>query len=178
MVIGLVFYLNSGKRNTKVENEALVNADIIYPGIYIERYSIGGLTKEQAKKRAKEGFDELDSYSVTLGIPYGDYEKTLSFTQLGAQYNIDGAVETGYNMCKGLKEDQIKDLLSDPEYIDPEYICDNEKTKEVLTSLKPEIDKEISKFSLNTMNVEKTLPIIEDLLLKKLNDCVIYVVTE
>ena len=72
------------------------SSDKIIPGIYIKGVEVSGLTKEQAKQKVNDEFSKvLPDY---LTVVHGDYETQLNLEDLGANFNIEEAVDRAYNL--------------------------------------------------------------------------------
>ena len=169
----VVFYNNARKTAKKDVYSSLLNTDYIYSGTYINRYSIGGLTRTQALERASSDMKDLEKYKVALMAYGSDFEKELSFKELGAYYDISDAVERGYALGRdGSASDRISainSLRERHEYLDPKYTYDPEVLKKKMEEVKPEMDSHISEFLYTKMDVDKACSDVSELIIKKIN---------
>lgn len=74
---------------TRLNNETIIN------GVFIENIELSNLTKEEAKEKVKNIFEENLKKQLTL--EYGEYKTTISPDQLHVSYNLDQAIEKAYS---------------------------------------------------------------------------------
>jgi vancomycin resistance protein YoaR len=71
----------------------------IYQGITIRNISVGGMTKDEAKKAVQDVLDkEIDA--MALKFTYGDWSLSLTGRELNARFNVDEAVQAAYDFGK------------------------------------------------------------------------------
>ena len=71
------------------------SSDKIITGIYIKGVEVSGLTKQQAVQKVNDEFSKvLPDY---LTVFHGDYETQLNLDDLGANFNVEEAVDRAYN---------------------------------------------------------------------------------
>ena len=72
------------------------SSDKIITGIYIKGVEVAGLTKEQAIEKVTNEFNKVLPNNLT--VVHGEYETQLNLEDLGANLNIEEAVNRAYNM--------------------------------------------------------------------------------
>ena len=72
------------------------SSDKIITGIYIKGVEVAGLTKEQAIEKVTNEFNNVLPNNLT--VVHGEYETQLNLDDLGANLNIEEAVNRAYNM--------------------------------------------------------------------------------
>ena len=72
------------------------SSDKIITGIYIKGVEVAGLTKEQAIEKVTNEFNNVLPNNLTL--VHGEYETQLNLEDLGANFNIEEAVDRAYNI--------------------------------------------------------------------------------
>lgn len=72
------------------------SSDKIITGIYIKGVEVAGLTKEQAIEKVTNEFNNVLPNNLT--VVHGEYETQLNLEDLGANLNIEEAVNRAYNM--------------------------------------------------------------------------------
>lgn len=92
IIIGIVFSTIFALLN--INNEKIIN------GISISGIDISNMSKEEAKDKIQNMFEEKKQKDINL--KYQDYENTISPLLLEIEYNIDKAVEDAYSI--GRKE--------------------------------------------------------------------------
>ncbi|MBR1444044.1 MAG: VanW family protein [Firmicutes bacterium] len=124
------------------EKKDILNIETIYNNIYLENINVGGLTKEQAKELLENKLSKnLDNKVIT--ILYENKEYPFTFKELGAGYDIDGAVEYAYEYAREgsvqKRYDMFEELVEYGEYHSVDFVCDKEKVKEAIKGLESEI---------------------------------------
>jgi vancomycin resistance protein YoaR len=71
----------------------------IYKGISIRNISVGGMTKEEAKKAVSDIVDK-ETEAMGLRFTYNGWSQVLSGRELNAGYNVDEAVQIAYDYGK------------------------------------------------------------------------------
>lgn len=72
------------------------SSDKIITGIYIKGVEVAGLTKEQAIEKVTNEFNNVLPNNLT--VIHGEYETQLNLEDLGANLNIEEAVNRAYNI--------------------------------------------------------------------------------
>jgi len=72
------------------------SSDKIITGIYIKGVEVAGLTKEQAIEKVTNEFNNVLPNNLT--VVHGEYETQLNLDDLGANLNIEEAVNRAYNI--------------------------------------------------------------------------------
>lgn len=72
------------------------SSDKIITGIYIKGVEVAGLTKKQAIEKVTNEFNNVLPNNLT--VVHGEYETQLNLDDLGANFNIEEAVNRAYNM--------------------------------------------------------------------------------
>lgn len=70
--------------------------DKIYPGVTVQDVNLGGMTKEEAKNKLTETFNNAIE-KKKLPISIGDKQYELIYSDIMPKYDIDGTVEKAYN---------------------------------------------------------------------------------
>ena len=82
LFLGITLYISSSNK--------------IITGIYIKGVEVAGLTKEQAIEKVNNEFNSVLPNNLTL--VHGEYETQLNLEDLGANFNIEEAVDRAYNI--------------------------------------------------------------------------------
>ncbi len=72
------------------------SSDKIITGIYVKGVEVAGLTKEQAIEKVTNEFNNVLPNNLT--VVHGEYETQLNLDDLGANLNIEEAVDRAYNI--------------------------------------------------------------------------------
>lgn len=72
------------------------SSDKIITGIYVKGVEVAGLTKEQAIEKVTNEFNNVLPNNLT--VVHGEYETQLNLEDLGANLNIEEAVNRAYNI--------------------------------------------------------------------------------
>lgn len=142
-ICSITFAVNS-KTGTAINTayEAL-DSDLIYNGVFIEEVNIGGLTKEQAIRRATDEYAgaRLDRIFT---ISYGRYSKDVTYADLGASYDIKKTVDEAYKIGRtGSKKKRIETAQSiedKREFLVSEIEINTAKMKSVLKEISKELE--------------------------------------
>lgn len=145
----LSFAFSSANYNVNKVYGDIIESNKIFSGLYIAEVYIGGLTKEQALKVAESEYADrrLDGYTMNIKTDYG-YNKTFTFRELGAEYDIEKAVNAAYDVNRsGSKSERIgklDDLEGRTEHIAVKYNVNEDKLKEAITNIIADVNKEYS----------------------------------
>ena len=72
------------------------SSDKIISGVYIKGVNVSRLTKEQAIQKVTNEFNSILPNNLT--VVHGEYETQLTLEDLGANFNIEEAVDRAYNL--------------------------------------------------------------------------------
>lgn len=86
LFLGITLYISSSNK--------------IITGIYIKGVEVAGLTKEQAIEKVNNEFNSVLPNNLTL--VHGEYETQLNLEDLGANFNIEEAVDRSYNIGRDI----------------------------------------------------------------------------
>lgn len=114
----------------------------IYPGVTIQDVNLGGLTKEEAKDKLAESFNEAIG-KKKLPISIGDKQYELIYSDIMPKYDIEGTVEKAYNFGRdnGIfkKYTIIKNGENNKNVIPLDFYYSEEKLKEYEAKLQKEV---------------------------------------
>ena len=123
----------------------LLSAEGIYQGVTVDGISLEGMSQEEALATLEEKYvTEVNGQVLTFQF---DEETTweMTFTDLGAGYHLEEAVEQAYNTGReGTNKERFQvgaQLLQDGIDIPLEYSYDTEKMKAKLTEIAGEFDR-------------------------------------
>ncbi len=158
--------------------EAL-DSELIYNGIYLEEVSIGGLTKEQAIAKGTSDYAGR-RLSKSFTLSYDNYKKVVTYEDLGAAYDIKGAVNDAYKLGRtGTKASRIsytKNIEDRNEFLTPEFTIDKSKLKSLLNDVADEINGTVI---LNgEMDVDRMADRLEDSMLVSDSDTIFEISTK
>jgi hypothetical protein len=174
LCLSVMYYSKAGENATYDYLSALQSCDYIYPGVYIESYPIGGLTKEQALERVNNDADSLNRWSFNLYVMgEGEPVKTFTFAEAGASYDYEKAVADGYSQARsGSSSERAKEmleLLNKHYYIDPEYGFDGTVLKAQLNECAPKVNEILAQFG-KEFDIDTTAQLITDNVLAKVKE--------
>ncbi|MGN1318300.1 MAG: peptidoglycan binding domain-containing protein [Lachnospirales bacterium] len=151
LLIVLIYSLSfAAKSKNYAANKAydnILQGDYIYGGVYIDSVYVGGLTKEQAKDVARMEYADRkgDGYTISFKTDYG-YNNTLSFKELGANYDTDKAVEEAYKVNRSggrsKRVSEVDELRKSREFIMVDYSVDEGVLKGAIEKVVKDADKE------------------------------------
>lgn len=135
----------------------VVDIDTIYEGIYIEKYDVGGMTKEEAEKHVKQDkIQELKGKSMNLN--YKDKVYNLSLNDIEFNYDSKQAVERAFTLCRTgnlfNRYKEIKRLKNKNVEIPLEFKYEQGKIKKEVDKIAEEINEDAidAKFNFNNGN--------------------------
>lgn len=143
----------------------VLNTNLIYEGVKIDKFDISFMTKEEALNFIKDKKEkEIDDKNMIL--IYGDKEYSINLRQLGFYYDYNKAVDEAYSIGR---EDNIinrvKDIIKTKKEgititLDSDF--DNSKTKDIVGKISEEIDIEPkdAEFHFNNGNIQITEEVI------------------
>jgi hypothetical protein len=155
-----------------------LDMDYIYFNVFASDIQLGGLTKEQAKKKLEKELneDQIIGKEVYLQSMNFEYEKTLTFEELGASYNIDELVEQAYNYGRTGSEKErlatIQKLQNTGKFLDPVISYDDEKVKAAVSAIESDVNSSL--LSGNKLDVDRTVEMIEEQLKYDISGSTIY----
>lgn len=82
LFLGITLYISSSNK--------------IITGIYIKGVEVAGLTKKQAIEKVRSEFNNVLPDNLT--VVHGEYETQINLEDLGANFNIEEAVDRAYNI--------------------------------------------------------------------------------
>lgn len=93
----------------------------IYPTVVIENENMSGKTKEEAQKILNDKY-QVPLQNKKINIKVGDNSYVIDYSQVGAKYNIDKAINEAYNYGR------------DKSFIDKYKLLNNPTTKNIKLS--------------------------------------------
>ena len=118
------------------------------PKIYVDEIYISGLTKEEAKEKLENFYQEnnLDLNQAELNIYYDDISAKKTLVNLGCQENFDEILNQSFAYGhQGTAIKRLADVVSSYWKIEDKYLqvtCDQEKIKELINETKVAFDIE------------------------------------
>ena len=124
----------------------------IYPGVTVQDVNLGGMTKEEAKNKLTETFnDAIEKKKMIISL--GDKQYELIYSDIIPKYNIDGTVENAYRFGRDdgiLKKYKIiKNGDNQKNEIELDFSYNEEKLKEYETKLQKDVTKTAKDASIN-----------------------------
>lgn len=124
----------------------------IYPGVTVQDVNIGGMTKEEAKNKLSESFnDAIEKKKLPISI--GDKQYELIYSDIMPKYDIDGTVEKAYNIGRDdgtfKKYMIIKNGENNKKVIPLDFSYNEEKLKEYEAKLQKEVTQAAKDASIN-----------------------------
>ena len=124
----------------------------IYPGVTVQDVNLGGMTKEEAKNKLSETFNDAIG-KKKLPISIGDKQYELIYSDIIPKYDIDGTVEKAYNFGRDngnfKKYMIIKNGESNKNTIPLDFSYNEEKLKEYEAKLQKEVTQTAKDASIN-----------------------------
>jgi len=124
----------------------------IYPGVTVQDVNLGGMTKEEAKNKLTEIFnDAIEKKKMPISI--GDKQYELIYSDIIPKYDIDGTVEKAYSFGRddGILEKYmiIKNGDNKKNEITLDFSYNEEKLKEYEAKLQKEVTQTSKDASIN-----------------------------
>jgi vancomycin resistance protein YoaR len=124
----------------------------IYPGVTVQDVNLGGMTKEEAKNKLAETFnDGIEKKKMPISI--GDKQYELIYSDIMPKYDIDGTVEKAYSFGKNdgiLKKYMIiKNGDTKKNEITLDFSYNEEKLKEYEAKLQKDVTQTAKDASIN-----------------------------
>ncbi|OOM74400.1 vancomycin B-type resistance protein VanW [Clostridium puniceum] len=124
----------------------------IYPGVTVQDVNLGGMTKEEAKIKLTETFnDAIEKKKMPISI--GDKQYEFIYSDIMPKYDIDGTVEKAYSFGRddGILEKYIiiKNGDNKKNEITLDFSYNEEKLKEYETKLQKEVTQTAKDASIN-----------------------------
>lgn len=179
MCYAVSFAIDSRSYNTMVNNDAILDSNVVYNGVYIAETPIGGLTKEQAVDVASNGYGKtrLDGYTITLVTDYG-YENTMTYKDLGAEYDIESIVDDAYEYNRsGSRSERlaaIDSLTGKTEHLTPQYTINEDVLSDVVDKIAKDVNKEYS-IKGKSVDVDRLYQVLYEKMQVQENDIIVYV---
>jgi vancomycin resistance protein YoaR len=124
----------------------------IYPGVTVQDVNLGGLTKEEAKNKLSESFNDAIG-KKKMPISIGDKQYELIYSDIIPKYDIDGTVEKAYNFGRDdgtlKKYMSIKNGENNKNVIPLDFSYSEEKLKEYEAKLQKEATQAAKDASIN-----------------------------
>lgn len=95
----LIVALAAGGYGYKAYSKVKSYDGYIYPTVIIENDNVSGKTKEEAKRILDNKY-QASLQNKKISIKVGDKSYVIGYSQIGAKYNIDKAVNEAYNYGK------------------------------------------------------------------------------
>lgn len=133
----------------------LLVADGIYQNITIDGKEVAGMSEEEALAALEGDYaSQIDTQVLTL---YHDADEwQIPFTEIGAGYDVAGAVHQAYELGREGTEDERfaigSDLLKNGADIEVEYTYDDALLTEKLQAVAAEFDREAQDSSISRQN--------------------------
>lgn len=144
-----IYYINQRKMKKVVE------IDTIYNNIYIEDVNVGGLTKDKAKTTIEDKFNKPFS-DKKLIFTYNNKQWSNSYSNFGANYNIEESIKNAYSIGREgtLKQryDIIIGLKDNPQKISLEYNFNKSIVEEFVKKIEKEVNKEMKNSEMQKVN--------------------------
>lgn len=124
----------------------------IYPGVTVQDVNLGGMTKEEAKNKLTETFnDGIEKKKMPISI--GDKQYELIYSDIIPKYDIDGTVEKAYSFGRNdgiLKKYMIiKNGDTKKNEISLDFSYNEEKLKEYEAKLQKDVTQTAKDASIN-----------------------------
>ena len=153
----------------------------IVSGVFIKGVNVSGLTKQEAKYKVQNYLNEEMPSEIKL--KHGEYETSINRTQIGADFDVETAVEAAYKIGRqsniiGNTIEIIKTMVSSLN-IQPALQINKEELEKILEDISTKLPDTVLQSSYyieentlivtkgkegNIVNVEKTTEKIVDLL--------------
>ncbi len=154
------------------------NSEII-SGVKIEGVDVSGLSKEDAKYRINQVYNQKQTKDVTL--KYGEYETAINLELLDAKYDIDKAIEEAMSIGRNsnifINNYDILFALVGKKDINVDLLINEENTKQIIDDISKNIPNAareteyyIEEDNLIITKGTEGLKINTDLLIEELKD--------
>jgi hypothetical protein len=143
-----------------------LDMDYIYFNVFASDIQLGGLTKEQAKKKLEKelNVDMIEGRTVELTTYDMTYQKTLTYEELGMSYNVDELVEKAYNYGRtGTEKERlaaIQKLQNVGNFLAPVISYDDAKVRAAIEAIEPDVNASL--VSGKKLNVERAVQMLEE----------------
>lgn len=137
LVILLILFIGTFCIFTVINN----NPSHISKGVYISGIDVSSLTKDEAKVKLEEYYNEKLSHDIT--IKHQDYKATISPSQISLVYNIDNAISSAFSIGKNgniFNDDyQILNAMLNGIDIEPTFNYNKEDLEKILNNFSKEL---------------------------------------
>ena len=151
IAVGVFAYQHMQKEKVR----ELLQAEGIYQGVTIDGEEVAGLSEAEALQRL-QGRYQTEISGQILTLYYGEEEWEIPFEEIGAGYDVEGAVRNAYLLGReGTEEDRFavgKELLQDGINIEVEYTYDAELLQAKLAEVAEEFDREAEDSQITRKN--------------------------
>lgn len=141
-IIGTIIALALNKKHIS----DIVERDVIYDGIYIEKIHIGGLSKEEAIKHVQAEVKKLETQKQLKILAQGKELHLLPYSYFENEINYDALIEKAFQVARNgdikTRYKQIKKLENEPIVFEIEDKYKEQKFIDLMSSLKPMFDIE------------------------------------
>lgn len=127
--------------------------NLIYPGVKIEGYNVGGKTEEQALNFIKEKYDKSLKNSSIIVLCKGK-EYNINYDSLNINHNAEDVVKDAFNY--GKNENTMNKFLtikkSKEKQFNIKFTYDDKAVNQVLSSIEKSLNKEAKNASITRKN--------------------------
>lgn len=127
----------------------------IYEGITIDGIDVGGLSKEAAMDMLVKTHGK-DAANQSLVLFYENEEWVYAFKDIGAEYQVDEAVEAAYNFGRTGTEKEnmqvVSNLIRNGQEIPLEFTYDDRKMQDKLIEVSEQFNQEAQNSSMKRAN--------------------------
>jgi hypothetical protein len=155
-----------------------LDMDYIYFNVFASDIQLGGLTKEQAKKKLEKELNQDEIVGKKLYIKSADmvYARELTFEEMGVSYNIDELVEDAYNYGRtGSTKERlatIRKLENVGYFMGPQISYDEETIRKLIESIEDDVNSKLT--SGKKLDVDRTVDMIEQQIMLNISGSTIY----
>lgn len=144
----LIAALGAGGYGYKVYSKVKSYDNYIYPRVIIENDDVSGKTKEEAKKILDSKY-QASLQNKKINIKIGDKNYAIGYSQIGAKYDIDKAVNEAYNYGKNKNLMDKYKLLKNPDTRTIKLSFDYDSNTKLIDDLINNMKKSINKDAKN-----------------------------
>lgn len=122
----------------------LFQKETIYEGITVKGVTVGNLTKEEAREKLEKTHKQKLA-ETTVDFTYGDYVKSVSYGEIGAEYDYEMSVEKAYEIGReGNSLDKVREILSakrEGVELDIELMRDDAKIESIIEEVEDDLNR-------------------------------------
>lgn len=147
----LVAALGAGGYGYKAYSKVKSYDNCIYPTVIIENENVSGKTKEEAKKILDNKYQSsLENKRISIKV--GNKNYVIGYSQIGAKYNIDKAVNEAYNYGKDKSFIDKYKLLKNPGMntikLSFDYDSNTKPIDDLINNMKKDVNKDAKNASI------------------------------